>query len=123
MERLYAEKEAARFDKITSYLRGYIVRYNFARQAVHEYVGKRILDPFTGRRKRVYVNTKTGVVLRRRPRFLKAFNMEPKKQEEIDAAKLLQNAVRVRQAHVEAERIAKNVYEECFDEEEQRSYW
>jgi hypothetical protein len=123
MEKLRGEEEAAKLDILTSYLRGVIVRFKFAKEAVHFYVSKRVIDPSTGRRKRVYVNKQTGAVLRRRPRFLKVYNMEPQKQEEIDAARLMQAAVRRRQANLEAAKRAAAAYEECYSEEEGRPFW
>ena len=123
MEKLRAEEEVAKLDKILAHFRGFIVRFRFARSAVCLYISKRIIDPSTGRRKRVYVNQLTGAVLRRRPRFLKAYNMEPQKQEEIDAAKLMQAAIRRKHANFKAAERASRVYEECFSEVDQRPYW
>jgi hypothetical protein len=106
-----------------AFMRGAMARYRFARRAVKHYVNRKVVDPRTGRKKRVYVNLRTGVVLTKRPYFLKAFGMEPAKEEALLACVLVQRAVRRRLAWREAKVRAVELYEELRDPADGKLYW
>ena len=116
--------EAKMVEKGEALLRGAMARFRFKRRAVKAYVSRRVLDEETGRKRRVYVNIKTGAVLRRRPYFLKQYGLEPVREEEALAAKMMQAAVRRRLAAKEARARAGELYEECENPDfPGRPYW
>jgi alpha-tubulin suppressor-like RCC1 family protein len=110
-----AEAEAQTLAKGEAFLRGAMARFRFARRAVKLYVNRKVVDPDTGRKRRVYVNLKTGKVLRQRPYFLKAYGMEPEREEEQAAVKVIQGCARRYLALKEAKVRALEVYEECLN--------
>ncbi len=81
-----------------------------------------VFDEQTGRKRRVYVNLRSGRVLLKRPHFLRAYGMEPEREEERVAAVAIQGAVRRFVALCRAARRARHVYEECADADG-RPYW
>jgi hypothetical protein len=120
-----AERRAVALQKAEAFLRGAMCRWRFARRAVRHYVNRKIVDDTTGRKRRVIVNTLSGVVLQRRPYFLKAFGMEPDKEEELEAAVVIQRCARRRQAYLEAKRRAVLTYEGPLfnDDYPDKPYW
>ena len=123
MAALHVEQFARARAKGDAFLRGALARYRFARRAVHQYVNRKVVDPATGKKKRVYVNLRTGAVLTKRPYFLKAFGMEPAKEEAVLACLLVQRAVRRRRAWREAKGWAMELYEEQRDPADGQPYW
>jgi len=109
------EKRLHSMAKGEAFMRGAMCRLWFARRMVKYYISKKQIDPETGRKRRYYINTRTGNVLRKLPYFLKAFQVEPQKEEEIMAAKMIQSIVRAKQAFMEAKRRAASIYELCED--------
>lgn len=119
-----AEAEAHILAKGEAFMRGAMARFRFARRAVKMYVNRKVVDPDTGRKRRVYVNLKTGVVLKKRPYFLKAFGMEPEREEEQRAAGMLQRCARRYLARKEARARAAALYEECVNADfPEKVYW
>ena len=123
MRSLLEERRVRAEAKGEAFLRGAMARFRFARRAVQHYVSRKIVDPETGRRRRVYVNLKTGAHLKKRPYFLAAYGMEPIKEETAFASKVVQRVVRRHRANKEARKRALEVFELLFDDEDGKPYW
>jgi len=125
LEVVLAERKAKALRKAEAFMRGAMARWRFARWARKQYVNRKVVDPDTGRKRRVYVNLVSGHVVRKRPYFLKGYGMEPEKEEELFAARLIQAVVRRRYAILEAKRLALSTYEgPLFNEDfPDRPFW
>ena len=122
MAALQIEQGKRALAKGEAFMRGALARFRFARRAVKHYVSRKVIDD-EGRKRRVYVNLKSGAVLLKRPYFLKAYGMEPVLEEYFLAATMVQRAARKRFAWREAQARARELYEEVFDPLGGKPYW
>jgi len=122
MATLQIEQSKRALAKGEAFMRGALARFRFARRAVKHYVSRKVVDD-EGRKRRVYVNLKSGNVMLKRPYFLKAYGMEPVLEEYFLAATMVQRAARRRFAWREAQARARELYEEVFDPLGGKPYW